>query len=145
MHADLENKIADLQRQIGNAKALAETYEHCEVAKPKELDFVCSLDPDVSIEVPKVRFCVYDCKDLATIVPVIRSLRSQGHKVAKPHSDSSDCNCRTYFLDGIELIVYLSKATDSTCKYVQVGVKEVPVMEVRCGDDDALLNHEASV
>jgi len=36
----------------------------------------------------------------------------------------------------IKFIVHTSEPSDSTCRYVQVGVEATPVMEVRCGEPE---------
>ena len=132
MHTDLQNAIASLTNQIASLGNVATAYDHCAAMQAKFNDYKISLFPDSYTEGGQVLVSVYDCKDLETIVPLIRFLRQKGHKVTLPYKDSADPGKRTYYLEQIQLEVFLSKSEDAVSGYVQVGVKEVPVYELRC-------------
>lgn len=133
LHTDLKNKIDELQAQIAMLGTLGETYQHCQELKDAFPESEINLYSYASVTESYAVIYIYDCKSLEIVPPFVRFLRQRGHKIIKEYKDDSNCNSRTYYLDGIQIEVFLSRAENANCKYVQVGTKEVPVMELRCG------------
>lgn len=86
--------------------------------------------------------------DLAHVLPLLKSLRREGFRVDR-HEDWQDIPSRTYYLkevvtDGVTPLTLTvrvcfpwdaEKAASASCRFVQTGTKEVPVMEIVCGGD----------
>lgn len=75
-------------------------------------------------------------KHMGRVVEMIRHLRAGGFKMAR-YSDHIDSKCRMYHLqrdDGahICLMAYVTGGEGATCKYVEVGKKEVLLYELQC-------------
>lgn len=65
-------------------------------------------------------------------IAVLREYRKQGLKVEK-FEDSQTSSARIYRLTGgNDLYVSIPEHEGAACRYVQVGTKVVPVMELRC-------------
>lgn len=90
-----------------------------------------------------------DVTDLNMVAPLLRALRKEGYRV-KTHEDWSDLPSRTYYMECLNdhepkgpIVVRVifpwdaEKAAAATCKFVQVGTKEVPVMKIVCGGEEA--------
>jgi len=88
-----------------------------------------------------------DVTDLKLVLPLLRALRREGYRVNR-YEDWQELPSRTYYFDALNesepkgpIIVRAffpwdaEKAAEATCKFVQTGTKEVPVMEVVCGGE----------
>lgn len=84
-------------------------------------------------------FTLYlDVKDMHRVVDLIRRLRAIGIKPTG-HDDDADNHRRTYHLArediaycGFCLYCRLPGGEGASCKFVEVGKKEVPVYELKC-------------
>ena len=79
--------------------------------------------------------CWVSCKRLDDVLPVLREIRRRGYKL-EGHDDYASARRRAYnFSSGIKVVVFLPEPTKEgdSCQFVQVGVREEPIYEVRCG------------
>lgn len=74
-----------------------------------------------------------DLDDYHEVVPYLQELAKLGYRQeGRAFYETDAKNFRCYERGGIEVWVYL---TGRGCKRVQVGVKEVPVYEIQCGEE----------
>lgn len=82
-----------------------------------------------------VLIMAHDVQNMRDVLPIIREMRRYGWKV-KSHDDYPEARRRTYHMQNgkanIMICALLSWEDGTTCKYVQVGVKEEPQYELQC-------------
>ncbi len=75
-----------------------------------------------------------DVDDLKDMIPLLKWLQTKGYKPKAKPDDYPEIGRRLYNYGSIQVGAFLRE--DSTCHFEKVGVKEVPVYKVRCGDKD---------
>lgn len=129
---------SDLQVAHGKAEALRPLLKSCQEAVERcgKVDGVFhaitvtsqhGLTPVVSIIA-----CV---QELAQVTPLFRELAKEGQHTNKsnPFDDCGDMPMRRYQMQSPSLAVMVLYSGEK-CQKVQVGTKEIPVYEVKCGE-----------
>lgn len=144
---EIQSKLENLEKQRKRASELTKTYTDVEEAIELFSDalpgLMCVLQLS-DYEAGHVLMQVHNVTSMKAIVPLVRFLRKKGHKVVSPLRDSPENNFREYYLQDIQLRVYLAVANEKACKYVQTGTKTVPVYELRCVGDEVVKPEEVT-
>lgn len=130
---------ATQQQRIEAAERLRPLIKACEEASTRA-GLVAHVSVNLHQGRPRVHLSV-GCKDLKEIVPLFRELAKEGLKVDKgeSHRDSNLFDVvpmREYNLgpDLMVVAMIMGGKEGPNCRMEQVGVKEVPVYEMKCGD-----------
>lgn len=77
----------------------------------------------------------FTAKTMADVAEALAWFAKHGQRQSFPPFDHPGTNSRCYNLAGIKLWADFAPVSDdgATCRYVQTGTKEVPVMELQCG------------
>lgn len=134
LHPLLQEKVDRLKRRIDAVHSMSPVIEHVLALEAAFPGFYLNRDLDVFDADAIVRFRF---KTLAEAAEVLRFLAARGlHLRHKPHP-SQDDKSMNWSLHGIYMVGYFRSEEEDACRYVQVGTKEVPVYELRCGDKPA--------
>jgi len=83
--------------------------------------------------IPGVQLTI-QVKNISEIAPILRELAKRGHhKPMLLNLESSQSLCYRYPGFDLDLCFYGDDSDSSACRYVQTGVTEEPVYELRCG------------
>jgi hypothetical protein len=134
LHPLLQEKVERLKQRIEAVHRMSPAVEHVLALEAAFPDFYLNRDLDIFDADAVVRFRF---KTLAQAAAVLRFLAARGlHLKHKPlhHQDDKSIN---WSLPGIYMVGYFRSEEEDACRYVQVGTKEVPVYELRCGGKPA--------
>ena len=136
--APIQGILTRLEKELGDAEEIEPYVRVCidmvELYREKLDGLRASATMGYSIK-KGVLSCNVD--DFKEVVPVLRNLRSRGYR-CRNIQDNPASKSREWHLslhkEGVTAVsVEAVLKTGATCNFVQVGVKEEPVFELRCG------------
>jgi hypothetical protein len=134
LHPLLQEKVERYKQRIEAVHRMSPAIEHVLALEAAFPDFYMNRDLDIFDADAVVRFRF---KTLAQAAEVLRFLAARGlHLNYKPVHHENDKSIN-WSLPGIYMVGYFRSEEEGACRYVQVGTKEVPVYELRCGGQPA--------
>lgn len=118
----LDDRKARIQELVGPM----ETALSVAAVVPGAFHFATVVDTDATVYL--------NARDMADVTLALRYLAGQGFRQTSDPDDMPDQHSRLYYCGRIHVYVTFGAIEGATCRYVEVGKKEVPVYELRCGD-----------
>lgn len=135
LHPFLQEQVKYLERRIAGVRAMAPAVALAEELEKRYPGLYYTKSADVFFNEFNIYF---QFKTMAQAAALLRVLAEEkGLHMKRAPNKSDDGGTYYWHLPGLCIIGSFSSPEADACRLVQVGVKEVPVYELRCGDKPA--------
>lgn len=123
----------EIAKLIKTREKILEYTEACRVGMEAKEKFEIIQSVSIGHEALMVQGVLLHCyvDSIKEIRPLLTWLAQRGYRQTTKPSDYEELNRRTWHCGHIQVLTFFQ---GQTCRYVEVGKKEVPILELRCED-----------